>query len=52
MKYATSFRLKEETLRLLALLADHLQISQASTVEMLIWERARREGVSEKKKGT
>lgn len=52
MKRAAGFRLSLEALRLLALLAAKLGISQASTLELAIREMAKRNKVSsDKKKG-
>jgi predicted DNA-binding protein len=48
-KKATSFRLKPETLDLLEQLKELLGISQASVVEMLIRDRARKEGLTQRK---
>lgn len=45
-KLGTSFRLSAESRNLLALLADHLGVSQAGVLEMLIRERARREKIT------
>jgi predicted transcriptional regulator len=44
-KNPTSIRLSDEAKRLLALLADQLGISQVAVLEILIREKAKREGV-------
>jgi len=45
MKKATSFRLSEEMLRLLALLAAELGISQASALEVAVRESTKKRGI-------
>ena len=50
MKESTSFRLSARALELLRELAGRLGLSQASTLEMLIRERARRENLQESHK--
>jgi predicted DNA-binding protein len=45
MKQPTSFRLSEEALRLLKLLADAKGVSQASIIEMAVREMARKDGL-------
>lgn len=45
MKQPTSFRLSEEAIRLLKLLADAKGISQASVIEMAIREMAKKGGL-------
>lgn len=45
MKNATSFRLSDEAIRLLKLLADNKGISQAAALEIAIREMAKKEKV-------
>ncbi|MEO1767665.1 ribbon-helix-helix protein, CopG family [Thiobacter aerophilum] len=45
MKQPTSFRLSEDALKLLKLLADTKGVSQASIIEMAIREMAKKEGL-------
>lgn len=45
MKQPTSFRLSEQALRLLKLLADAKGVSQAAVIEMAIREMAQKDGV-------
>ena len=45
MKNATSFRLSEEALRLIKLLAESKGVSQAAIIEMAIREMAKKEKV-------
>ena len=45
MKNSTSFRLSEEAIRLIKLLAEEKGVSQAAIIEMALREMAKREGV-------
>lgn len=45
MKHPTSFRLSHEALRLLAALAKKLGLNKAGTLEVMIRDRAKAEGV-------
>ncbi len=47
MKLPVSFRLSQEAIRLLRLLAEKKGISQASVVEMLLREAAIRAGIDQ-----
>ncbi len=44
-RYATSFRLSDETRRLLAALADRLGISMADVIALAVRRLAREEGI-------
>lgn len=50
-KQGTSFRLSVDARKLLALLSEHLGLSQAGALEMLIRERCRREKITLAKDG-
>lgn len=45
MKTATSFRLSPEAMHLLKTLSENKGLSQASVIEMLLREAAKREGI-------
>jgi predicted DNA-binding protein len=48
MKYATSFRLSAEAIRLLKALAEAKGVSQASVIEMILRDAAKREKLDTK----
>jgi predicted transcriptional regulator len=46
MKHPTSFRLSNEALRLLKVLADAKGVSQAAIIELAVRELAKKEGIA------
>jgi len=47
-KYPTSYRLSEQALRLLALIAEHKGVNQTDALELMIRDTAKRERIQVK----